>query len=523
MPIIVLNPWSNRSSSRDASFVPWSTELRQHILRRFPLDLGISPIAEDVQLEPKWKLTLVDDSPSDAGNKSCVAHFPPNAQRSTTPPVTSSKVYPTEDVNRELQSLVVTLDSNRRITPDEHWQDVRHIAFSSHTLASYGPGDVLTIYPKNFAEDVDHLISTMQWTDVADRPIYCSPVGSISASNFGPRALSASMLSHCTTLRSLLTDRLDFTAIPRRSFFATIAHFTQDQMHKDRLLEFTKPDYIDELYDYTTRPRRSILEVLQEFESVHIPWQWAMDVLPELRGRQFSIASGGCLKYDAVKGTRFELLVAIVKYKTVIKKIREGVCTRYLADLPPGTQIQVSLQRGGLGVLEKEAKRPVIMVGPGTGLAPLRSLIWEMFQWETQTNSQAIALDSDGSRPHEKPTAENVLFFGCRRSDADYFFKDEWVTLKRKMALQVFTAFSRDQGQKKYVQDVIKEQSELVFRLVHQSGGIVYVCGSSGKMPLGVRASLIEVFKFRGAMTQVGAEEYLKEMEKEGRYRQETW
>ena len=457
------------------------------------------------------------------GDENRVAHLSPIAQVPITQPVIPSRICSAESVNRDIQSLAVTLDINRRITPYEHWQDVRHLTFSSHTSASYGPGDVLTIYPKNVAEDVDHLISTMQWADVADRPIHCSTAGSVLASNNVMPALARSMQSGSTTLRSLLTNCLDFTAIPRRSFFATIANFTRDQIHKDRLLEFTKPDYIDELYDYTTRPRRSILEVLQEFESVHIPWQWAMDVLPELRGRQFSIASGGYLKYDVDKKTRFELLVAIVKYKTVIKKIRQGVCTRYLADLLTGTQIQVSLQKGGLGVSEIEAKRPVILVGPGTGLAPLRSIIWERLQYETQMNIQATALNRDGSGFIEKKTTETVLFFGCRRSDADYFFNDEWVTLEKKMALQVFTAFSRDQSRKIYVQDIIKEQSDLVFRLVHQSGGILYVCGSSGNMPRGVRASLIEVFKVRGAMSQAGAEEYLQGMEKEGRYRQETW
>ena len=66
------------------------------------------------------------------------------------------------------------------------------------------------------------------------------------------------------TLRQLLTEYLDINAIPRRSFFAKIAHFTEDEMQKERALEFTDPQYLDEYFDYATRPRRSILEVLQE-------------------------------------------------------------------------------------------------------------------------------------------------------------------------------------------------------------------------------------------------------------------
>lgn len=517
MAPVLLSSWSNFSHSIDASFVPWSTDLRDHLLRGFPLEKGINPIAEDVLLEPKWTLTLVNDSLTDAGSQVYITHSPSNTDGSITPPVIPS------NVNSESQTRSVTLDSNRRITPDQHWQDVRHISFNSPTSTSYGPGDTLTIYPENCAEDVDSLIAAMRWTEIADKPIRCSTKKSIPASNIEPPPFPSVPISQCTTLRNLLTKHLDLTAIPRRSFFATIAHFTQDQMHKDRLFEFTKPEYIDELYDYTTRPRRSILEVLQEFETVCIPWHWALDVLPELRGRQFSIASGGQLKYGANKGTRFELLVAIVKYKTVIKKIRQGVCTRYLAGLPAGTQLQVGLQKGGLGVLKKEVNCPVVMIGPGTGLAPMRSLIWERFHWENEMNSHHVISNGEGSKHFEKKTPESVLFFGCRSSNADYFFNDEWKTLQRKMALQVFTAFSRDQTHKIYVQDVIKEHSDIVFRLLHQSGGIVYVCGSSGKMPQRVRASLIEIFKVKGAMTLAGAEEYLQKMEKEGRYRQETW
>jgi len=138
-------------------------------------------------------------------------------------------------------------------------------------------------------------------------------------------------------------------SIPRRSFFAQLAHFTNDEFHRERLLEFTNPEYIDELCDYTTRPRRSIVEVLQEFESVKIPWHRICSIIPAIRGRQFSIASAQCPSDRQENKTRIELIIAIVKYRTVIKRIREGVCTRYVASLRPGQEISVTLQRGGLG------------------------------------------------------------------------------------------------------------------------------------------------------------------------------
>ena len=418
-------------------------------------------------------------------------------------------------------NLNVTLEENRRMTPSTHWQDVRHLEFRSEQKAAYGPGDVLTIFPKNFSEDVDQLLNRMGWTDIANKPIHFTPTKSLGDGASSPSP-PISLPGPRTTLRTLLTEHLDFTAIPRRSFFSLIAHFTDDQFHKDRLLEFTKPEYIDELYDYTTRPRRSILEVLQEFESVKIPWQWAANILPELRGRQFSIASGGQQKQSPDGSARFELLIAIVKYKTVIKKVREGVCTRYLAHLPTGTKLRVGLQRGGLAITKAEAQRPIVMIGPGTGVAPMRSLIWERLQWAQQRDN--------GIEPRTGSQVNNIaeighglLFFGCRSPTADYFYQNEWQDLQPRTLLTVHPAFSRDQDHKVYVQDLIRKHSDSVYRQLHDGGGLVYVCGSSGKMPKAVRAALVDVFRERGGMDQDDAEGFLQTMEREGRYKQETW
>lgn len=243
-------------------------------------------------------------------------------------------------------------------------------------------------------------------------------------------------------------------------------------------------------------------------------------MLPELRGRQFSIASGGELKSGDGNGTRFELLVAIVKYKTVIKKIRRGVCTRYLAGLVPGTTLRVGLQKGDLGTTAADATRPVVMVGPGTGVAPMRSLIWERRGWAAKT-----AAFKSGTTPAGAHTGlgTSVLFYGCRNNTADFFFRDEWEKLEQEMPLQVFTAFSRDQKPKIYVQDLIKEHAKLVVKLLHEEDGIVYVCGSSGKMPQAVREALVTAFQSAGGMDIEAAEAYLARMEKESRYKQETW
>lgn len=507
----------------DATYLPWSTDLRKHLLERFPLQDGIPPIPEDVLLQPKWTLSLLDDacsssaaSTSNGSNPIATAngfHAPRTERGNADGPASQAEATP--------NNLTVTLEDNSRLTPTTHWQDVRQLSFTTLEQVHYDPGDILTIHPKNASDEVNHFLEVMDWSSMADKPIQLVPTGAVSATHSYPRSpIPALIAQFSTTLRALLMDHLDSNAIPRRSFFSLIAHFTNDPMHKDRLLEFTNPDYVDELYDYTTRPRRSIVEVLQEFESVKIPWQWAATVLPVLRGRQFSIASRGRLRSGPEGGTRFELLVAIVKYRTVIKKIREGVCTKYIAALPVGSQINVTLQKGGLGITKAEARRPVVMIGPGTGVAPIRSLIWERRQWADELKTRSHA-NGSGVMNGLGSIGESVLFYGCRNREADFFYGSEWQELQEKMPLQVFTAFSRDQRQKIYVQDLIRQQPELLYRLLHTSNGIVYICGSSGKMPQAVREALIEVFQTK--LDRSAAEAYLLAMEKEGRYKQETW
>ncbi|KAI9659437.1 MAG: NAPDH-dependent diflavin reductase [Bathelium mastoideum] len=489
----------------ESSFLPWSQLFREQLIKLYPLPPGIDPLPEQAFLEPRWTLSLARDRPPPQNP-------PPAKARGKKPAranVTIQRNYD-PDVLPITDSHVATLENNVRLTPGEHEQDVRHLTFSLSEHLDYGPGDVLTIYPTNFPEDIDELISLMNWSSVADEPLLFEPSEPLEHGAQHPPAL-ASILKNYTklTLRSLLTNHLDIVSIPRRSFFVMMAHFTNDHDQKERLLEFADPQSLQDLYDYTTRPRRSILEVLQEFHTVKLPWKWAATLLPAIRGRQFSIASGGSLKTTPDGGTRVELLVAIVKYRTVIKRIRQGVCTRYLASLNPGQKLSVMIEDGGLHVLKAEVEKPVVMIGPGTGVAPMRSIIHERAAWAEEQN--------------RRTTAPDLLFFGCRSEKADYFFRDEWERLHGDWRLDVYTAFSRDQKQKIYVQDRIRAASNRIFHLLHFRSGLVYVSGSSGNMPKAVRAALVHVAETGGDMKPDEAEAYISMMEREGRYKQETW
>ncbi|KAH8681561.1 hypothetical protein BX600DRAFT_505233 [Xylariales sp. PMI_506] len=541
----------------DGSFLPWSLSLRTFLLSTYPLPATLAPISADVHLPPKITLervsafgkmeeiskaqllsssTVLDDKAAqfshiDATNaeqeeqklrdeRSEPSSFVPLSRLSERTAAMviggidtldkpnilkdeptkysledthqTSKLLPPPDLLPIPRGWDATVHQNSRITPSSHWQDVRHLILDvkekpddrstvlddgrrilSEKL-EYLPGDVVVIYPKNFPEDVQGLIDRMGWNDVADEPFkhYSKRDDAISIEH-APKGCHP--MEH-STLRQLLINNYDITAIPKRSFFNHIRFFTQDQMHKERLTEFGDARFTDEFYDYTSRPRRSILEVLQEFSSVNIPYQWVPSIFPLIRGREYSIASGGPLAKspDDPSVTSVELLVALVKYKTVLKKTRQGLCSRYLELLEPGTQIRISIiHHEGPPLDAKNTVRPVLAIAPGTGIAPIRSYFLER------------CLDPTHGR--------QVLFFGGRNHDADFFFERQW----QHLDVEVFTAFSRDQREKIYVQDVIRREFATVCTLIEQ-GAIICLCGSSGKMPEAVRLALKDAIVLGG-------------------------
>lgn len=371
------------------------------------------------------------------------------------------------------------VERNDRLTPSSHWQDVRKLKIrvlgnaEEFKMITPKPGDVAVIFPKNFPRDVQALIDLMGWGAVADKQFQHVPQG---------MDLPCRMPRNCyplknSTLRELLTHNYDITCIPRRTFFTVIASYTEDPTHKERLREFADPGHSDEFWDYTSRPRRSILEVLQDFPSVQIPYQHVPSAFPTIRGREYSIASGGSLlDYDSHPvDTAVELLVAIVKYKTVLRRTRQGLCSRYIASLSPGTPIHIQVNSDTY--MPDEASnphRPLLAIAPGTGVAPVRSLFY---------HRQAAAASSDG--PSYR--ADTLLFYGGRNREADFFFEEEW----ERLGVKVITAFSRDQPSKIYVQNRLLENYKVVCDFIVR-GAAICVCGSSGKMPEAVRTALYD-------------------------------
>lgn len=427
-----------------------------------------------------------------AGSSTPGVLFLENLASKSQPPLSAGALIATPG------SIIAVLARNDRVTPAGYWQDVRLLSFDLYHFRpeplAIRPGDCLRLYPRNSPEDVNRLIEWMDWSDVADRPLDLKTTG---------RELPAGLYTdRFTTLRHLLTENLDITAIPRRSFLESISHHCTDADHKERLMELSKAEYIDEYYDYTTRPRRTILEVLEDFQSVRIPAAYALDIFPIIRGRDFSIASirTSRSRHPGVTATyTVELLVALVKYQTVLRKIRTGLCSRYLNSLSAGAPVLAAHKpslTGFYGALH--AQRPLCALATGTGIAPIRALIRERLSYNI--------------------TGRTVLFFGNRSREMDYFFADEWATLLADK-LRVFTAFSRDQREKIYIQDVVRQQADVVAELVRDNA-IFVVCGGSSKMAMACRAAVLDCIQMAGICpTKDKAEELFAQLS----WWQEIW
>ncbi|KDQ16442.1 hypothetical protein BOTBODRAFT_107008 [Botryobasidium botryosum FD-172 SS1] len=379
-----------------------------------------------------------------------------------------------------------------RITRADWFQDVRHVELSCSDDILYEPGDVAVLYPSNAPEDVEAFLKRMKWRSISDKMYQIQSIDS-------DRPLPSS-IPRITTLRKLFSDHLDISAVPRRSFFEFLFKFAKDEHEKEKLEEFCSPEGQEDLYDYCNRPRRTILEVILEFRSVDIPLDYVVDVFPLIRPRQFSIASS--IKANPKK---IQLCIAVVRYRSKLKAPRKGLCTSWLTRLNAGDTISVGIEKGTMR-LPGDSSVPVILVGPGTGVAPMRAFIQD--------------------RIHRGARA-NLLYFGCRSLEADCHYKDDWDAHIEKGELTCRIAASRDQvritASKVYVQDLIREDSKTIWEWIVHKGAHFYISGSASKMPTAVRLAVEFVLRKEGGWSEDEAGMYVKNMETAGRWAEECW
>jgi sulfite reductase (NADPH) flavoprotein alpha-component len=293
------------------------------------------------------------------------------------------------------------------------------------------------------------------------------------------------------TLREVLTDEVSLAPAPD-SLFELISFITGGaQREKARVLaQGDDPDGDAATLD--------VMAALQKFSGVRPHPEAFVEALEPLQPRLYSISSS----HNATPG-KLSLTVDCVRYM-VGKRKRHGLASTFLAErIQPGDPVQVYVQKAHGFALPQDPKVPIIMIGPGTGIAPFR----------------AFLLD----RKATGALGKNWLFFGHQRSSCDFFYADELNAMKTSGLLtRLSLAWSRDGDKKFYVQDRMREVGRELWTWLAE-GASVYVCGDAKRMAKDVERALVDVVAQHGARSTDEAVSFVLELKKKGRFQQDVY
>lgn len=302
------------------------------------------------------------------------------------------------------------------------------------------------------------------------------------------------------TVFNILSNYYDIQAPPRRADLGALADFCTNKVDRDFLLRLSSKDGRDEYKTKILGEYTGWVEIAERLPSLNVPLAHLLNLLPPMQQRFYTIASSSSLHPNSI-----HLTVALTQHQRPHdNSVFKGVCTRYLSDTPMNEFVRVTL-RPSTFRLPKSPSTPIILIGPGTGIAPMRAFLQER---SFQKKKQRAQLGT------------TILYFGCKRPDMDYIYHDELVDFQADGVLHhLRVAFSREQKTKVYVQHLLQQHAEETWDLIDRQGAYVYVCG-------GVQMGN-DVSETLGAIvaqsSSINAKEYLARMSQAGRYVQELW
>ena len=300
------------------------------------------------------------------------------------------------------------------------------------------------------------------------------------------------------TVRDFLTRYCDLTGAPRRSELKLLAAFAKDPLDQKALLRMSSKEGKAEYKEKVTDALSGLVHILQRCPSIAMPLEHFVDLCPRLQARFFTISSSSSVHPQSI-----HLTVAVTKQQRADGTLFEGVCSTHLAKQQPTTdQIRVFV-RPSTFRLPKDTNKPILMIGPGTGVAPMRALLQE--------------------RAYQKAKGANILYFGCREAKLDFLYQEEFEEWRATGTLtELYTAFSRAQAKKVYVQNLLQQNSESTWKLLEEQGAFVYVCGAV-QMGHDVGETLQQIVAQHGGRSPDQAKAFLSKLAQEGRYVQELW
>ncbi|HVP19710.1 MAG TPA: NADPH--cytochrome reductase, partial [Spirochaetia bacterium] len=308
------------------------------------------------------------------------------------------------------------------------------------------------------------------------------------------------------SVTTLLSEYVELQDVTTQDQIAVLAEHAQSPSDRSQLSSLSgEDDDSRKLYrDEILRPRVSLVDLLEEYPTCSLPFGVFLEMLSPLRPRYYSISSSP-LKYRNI----LSITVAVLDEPARSGRGRfRGVCSSFLAAKPKGSSVHAFVRDPGSPFRPpRNPRTPVIMIGAGTGVAPFMGFLQERAWLKSRDYS----------------IGPSLLFFGCRRSEADYYYRDELEEYERSGVLELVCAFSREDPQRKvYVQHRICERADRVWQLI-QEGAVVYVCGDANSISPSVRSAIGSVFREKTGCTDAQTEEWLNDLAIRQRYVTDVW
>ncbi|XP_054166499.1 NADPH--cytochrome P450 reductase-like [Oppia nitens] len=363
----------------------------------------------------------------------------------------------------------------------------------------YEAGDHVAVYPKNDTSLVNKIGELL---DINLDTI-------ISLKNMDEDSSKKHPFPCPTSYRTALQFYTDITSIPRTHVLKEISDYSTNEEHKTflKLLSSSTEEGRQLYNDWVIKNCRSIVHILEDLPSIKPPLDHLLELLPRLQPRYYSISSSPKLYNNSV-----HITAVVVEYETGTGRVTKGVATNWLKSKEPSNNghkvlVPCFIRRSQFR-LPAKPQTPVIMIGPGTGLAPFRGFIQER---------QHIMKSG-------KPTGDTILYFGCRKQSEDYLYGDELKAyVEDKTLTKLYCAFSRDQEHKVYVTHLLKQNMKETWNIIGQQNGHIYICGDARNMAREVKEIIIETIMTEDNKSRAEAESYLKKMESQRRYSADVW
>uniref|UniRef100_A0A8C9QZF9 NADPH--hemoprotein reductase n=1 Tax=Scleropages formosus TaxID=113540 RepID=A0A8C9QZF9_SCLFO len=363
----------------------------------------------------------------------------------------------------------------------------------------YDSGDHVAVYPMNDTSMVNKL-GEILGSDLDTV---------ISLNNLDEESNKKHPFPCPTTYRTALTHYLDISNPPRTNVLYEIAQYATDPKDQENLRKMASSSAEGKAmyHSWVQESRRNIVAILEDMPSLQPPIDHLCELLPRLQARYYSIASSAKVHPNSI-----HICAVVVEYETKTGRTNKGVATNWLKNkvvTDNGNKSSVPMYvRKSQFRLPFKATNPVIMIGPGTGIAPFMGFIQER-AWLKQKG---------------KGGGETVLYYGCRHQKEDFLYQEELEEYERSGVLtQLHVAFSRDQEHKVYVQHLLKQNKENLWNLIDSQTAHIYICGDARNMARDVQNTFFEIVEEMGGMTHNQAVDYIKKLMTKGRYSQDVW